>query len=341
MSPHIRVLFVLLTVAGLGMGRGRAQPSPVQFKVDIAITAGAFSQHVTIGVYGDGPNPPGVLDDNTAGMDIDPGFGEYRESPAPPVPPPPYSLDVRLVTVPGRVSTYPVGLNGGVLSDFRGYVNAAQVDSFKIVISGDATDSDTTRISWPDNLSQYGSSWTITPQAGESWPMKDMLATSSVSIPPGALKNVIIVRNASVMNARWNLVSAHRAATDSTAHALFPGALPNTIYSYRTGSYTKPGSLTRGEGYWAFYTSACTNSIEGSDFPNVSVAVPEGYRWVLIGSVTSAVSSSHLTSDPPGCIIARSLHGFDGLAYHEPATLLPGRGYWVLVNAPCTLTIAE
>jgi hypothetical protein len=98
------------------------------------------------------------------------------------------------VTIPGRTVTFPIGLGGGVWSDNRGYNSSTQVDSFKIVISGDATDNAATVVSWPSDLASYGTSWTIKPQAGSDWPVIDMLTSPSVTIGAGLHKNIIIIK---------------------------------------------------------------------------------------------------------------------------------------------------
>ena len=143
------------------------------------------------------------------------------------------------------------------------------------------------------------------------------------------------------VNNGWNLVSVPRAASDFTASSLFPTAIPGTINSFVTGVYTQPSTLVNGEGYWAFYGAAGDNTISGTTLNNCSVTVASGNRWVLIGSVTAPVSASALTSNPSGAIVGGTLFGWNGTAYSSPATLEPGKGYWVFVNAPCTLSITS
>ncbi len=176
-----------------------SQVTRVQFKVPITLTNGSESRIVWIGVSGDGPNPPGTLVDNTIGVDTDPGFGIYQEALAPPPPPPPFSFDVRITTIPGRVSTFPTGLAGGVFQDYRGFFNTNQIDSFKIVISGEDTDNNPTTISWPSNLNLNATIWTIKPQTGTQWPTTNMLTSGSVQIPPGATRNIIIIKTGAIM----------------------------------------------------------------------------------------------------------------------------------------------
>ncbi len=136
----------------------------------------------------------GVNTGNTVGIDTNTTLGTFREVPAPPVPPAPFEWDARFMTIPGRVNIFPTGLSSGVWNDFRGYIAASQVDSFKIVISGDATDNASTTVSWPSDLVSYGTTWTIKPQAGSDWPTTNMLTSTSVVIDAGLHKNIIVIK---------------------------------------------------------------------------------------------------------------------------------------------------
>ncbi len=141
------------------------------------------------------------------------------------------------------------------------------------------------------------------------------------------------------MNSGWNLVSVPVIAEDNNASVLFPGAASGTIYSFLTGSYTQPGSLETGVGYWAYYLTGGTNSIIGTPITTTSVTVSTGNRWALIGSVSTTVPVSALSSNPPGAIVSGTLYGFNGSGYFKPTQIESGKSYWVYVNAPCTLTI--
>jgi len=164
-----------------------------QFQIPITVTNGPDSRTLYIGINGDGPG--GVIQDNTIGVDYEGTFGDYQELVAPPPPPAPYDFDTRIITIPGRVSTFPTGLGGGVFKDFRGFESASQVDSFRILIQGDAIDVQPTVITWPANLAQYASQMVIKPQSGSEWEPVDMLANSQATIPAGILqKNIIIIK---------------------------------------------------------------------------------------------------------------------------------------------------
>lgn len=170
------ILFSVLFISGVF-----AQAS---FQIPITITNG----NVTI------VNKLGVNPGNSLGVDTASGLGGYREFLAPPPPPPPFELDSRFVTIPGRVTTFPTGLGGGIFNDFRDYTSPTQIDTFKIKIDGDGTDNNSTFVSWPSNLSSFGDSWTMKPQTGTSFPLTNMLTQTTLEIPAGASKNILIIK---------------------------------------------------------------------------------------------------------------------------------------------------
>ena len=139
----------------------------------------------------------------------------------------------------------------------------------------------------------------------------------------------------------WNLVSVPRAVSDSGAYGLFPKAMWGTIYGFLSGTYQRQSVLSPGQGYWALYDGSACDTLGGDGLPGTSLTINTGNRWVLVGSVSSALPTAHLASTPSGAIVSGSVYGFDGLRYEVPEELEPGKGYWVFVNAPCTLTIAQ
>ena len=211
----------------------QAAYSQVQFQIPITVAAGTTSATLNIGVSGDGP--AGSILDNTVGMDTAMTYGSYREVPAAPAPPAPFDFDTRIVTIPGRVSTFPTGLAGGVNNDFRGFVSTSQVDSFKITIAGDFTDNGSTTVSWPNNLNQYGTTWTIKPQTGTDWPSTNMITSTSVVIPAGAHKNIIIIKTGL-------LVTVAGPTFDLSSSSLGFGTVTIPGNAQRTVTVTNSGS---------------------------------------------------------------------------------------------------
>ena len=180
------IAFTLL-LAGLTV----AAQSQVSYKVTVTVAAGTYSQNLEIGINGDGAGP---ADDNTYGVDTNPLLGIFQESLAPPAPPAPYDFDARLTTNPGRTTSFPAGLGGGVYKQIVPFSGVAQVDTFKINATGDAWDNGAT-ISWPANLCSYGTSWIIKPATGTAFAPVDMIANTSLVIPAFAgVNNIYIIK---------------------------------------------------------------------------------------------------------------------------------------------------
>lgn len=130
----------------------------------------------------------GVNPGNTIGYD---GSGmvpsTFNEQLAPPAPPAPYDLDARFLTPAGYVTTLPTGLGAGVTKDFRNYVSAVQVDTFRIKLASDDGNGAAFTpwtISWPAGLNLYGSSWIIKPATGSDFAQTSMTSTTSISFAP-------------------------------------------------------------------------------------------------------------------------------------------------------------
>lgn len=141
------------------------------------------------------------------------------------------------------------------------------------------------------------------------------------------------------MTSGWNLVSIPCTPSVATPASLFPGAISGTVNGFLSGSYATPTAMNVGEGYWAFYGAAASNTISGSTVTTASVVVPTGNRWVLIGSISASAAASNLTSSVSGSIVSGTLNGWNGVSYSTPSTFEPMKGYWVFVTSPCTLTI--
>jgi uncharacterized repeat protein (TIGR02543 family) len=182
---------------------------------------------------------------------------------------------------------------------------------------------------WSGNLSGTNAVDSVTMDAD-----KNITANFAPDAPPTVDVTIAI-------NSGWNLVSVPSVPSTYNAYALFSGAVPGTIYSFFTASYVGAPVLVNGQGYWALYAGAGSETINGAPITTTSEVLATGPRWVLVGSITNAVPASKLTSVPSTAIVPGTLYGYNGASYVAPTTLVPGKGYWVLINAPCTLTISE
>ncbi len=191
----------------------------VSFKVPIFVRCGNIGDTLFIGVN------PG----NTVGIDHDDTYADFQEGMMPPLPPPPFNFDARMISLPGRVSTFPTGLGTGTNRDFRGYIDAAQIDSFRIRFSGDLLESENVIISWPEGLSSYASKWTIKPQSGTDWPETNMITDTMVTIPPFGSPSVIIIKE----GARLVSVGYSPVAADLALEQNYPNPFnPTTTIAF-------------------------------------------------------------------------------------------------------------
>ena len=137
----------------------------------------------------------------------------------------------------------------------------------------------------------------------------------------------------------WNLVSVDRTVSNYTGNVVYPGVLSLYEYNTATGTYTNvtTSNVVNGKGYWARYLSDLCNTIEGTSLASVSQTVTAA-GWVLIGTPSSPVivsSGLHIS----GATLLAGPFGYDGTIYSTVTNLLPGRGYWVRVSGPCTITV--
>jgi hypothetical protein len=124
----------------------------------------------------------------------------------------------------------------------------------------------------------------------------------------------------------WNIVSVAKkqlpASTEYRVDSLFPGkASPAFAYS---GSYQLSPTLAIPPGYWLRFNGARNIARLGLPVTLDTVHLTSG--WNLIGSITSAVSTSSITTNPGNHL--GNFFGYSG-AYSTVASLTPGRGYWV------------
>ncbi len=304
----ILALFCLLT---------QAMKAQVQYQVPLTVTNGITVQPLTIGVSGDGPG--GSIQDNTIGADVDSVFGVYQEALAPPVSPAPFAFDARILTIPGRVATYPTGLGGGVYKDFRGFTNAAQVDSFRITIDGDNVDLNNTIISWPTGLNVFGSSWTIKPQSGSEWAPVNMLSTTTAVIPAGVLqRNIIIIKGGATVAGPTFAVdtdSLHFGNVSVGGSAPLPFTVQNTgtVNNLTISGVTAFGSF-----------SVLPNSFPIVLGPGGSQLFSVTFAPIVVGPVSGNIQIAHDAPNSPGLVAVDGNGVVPGFSVVPSSVTFPG-----------------
>jgi hypothetical protein len=132
----------------------------------------------------------------------------------------------------------------------------------------------------------------------------------------------------------WNLLSLPVTALSSSVKGIYPSAV-SPAFMYQ-GSYSPATDVSPGEGYWIKFGSGGIVGSAGASLSNL--AIPVQPRWNLVGSLSSAVSVSDITSEPPG-IRTSNFYRYDG-TYSVADSLRPGDGYWVKANQTGTLFLS-
>jgi hypothetical protein len=170
---------------------GQVAFAQVQFRVDLALQIGAAQDTLTVGISGDGPG--GTINDNTYNLDpVGATFGElglYGESAAPPGDPD--GNRVRWIDIPGRTT-----LGQGLFRyDFRGFTSPSQVDTFAARIDGLRVETSGVTISWPNNLSSFGTSWILYSRSGAVLTqVANMLTSTSYTFAPAAPVQFVVIK---------------------------------------------------------------------------------------------------------------------------------------------------
>jgi uncharacterized delta-60 repeat protein len=129
------------------------------------------------------------------------------------------------------------------------------------------------------------------------------------------------------VNDNWNIVSIPRNLGDRRARELFSTAI-SPAFEYR-GGYVRTETLSIGNAYWMKFDRQQQFSLIGD---SIAVdTIDATVRWNLIGSISLSVSSSSITSDPPG-LVTSPFFAYNGSGYRIADTIRPGEGYWVRLD---------
>ncbi|TAK55020.1 MAG: T9SS type A sorting domain-containing protein, partial [Bacteroidetes bacterium] len=124
-------------------------------------------------------------------------------------------------------------------------------------------------------------------------------------------------------NEGWNVVSVPLTVADYSAGTLFR-SLGSQAFAYE-GSYVVKDTLTNGSGYWLKFNTSGLINISGEFVSSQTIEVSEG--WNLIGSISSPIDVTSITSVPGGLITSEFFEYNYG--YSSSNTIEPGKGYWV------------
>ncbi|TAK66454.1 MAG: hypothetical protein EPO24_01475, partial [Bacteroidetes bacterium] len=135
----------------------------------------------------------------------------------------------------------------------------------------------------------------------------------------------------------WNLLSVPVIVSDARTTALYPTASSNAFSFRSSAGYETRDTLDNGAGYWLKF--AANKGVFFLGTPLASLEIPVEQGWNMIGSITSPVPVTNITSTPGG-IVTTQFFGYD-TGYFNVDTLKPSKGYWVKVNQAGTLVLSS
>jgi hypothetical protein len=138
------------------------------------------------------------------------------------------------------------------------------------------------------------------------------------------------------VNDGWNIVSVPLSFPSYDKASIFPASISDAFW-YHDGGYVLTDTLKNGESYWLKFGNSETLSLVGDTLLTQAVHVSDG--WNMIGSVTSPIVVSSITSDPPGLTTSK-FFGYNR-SYVTEDTIMPGKGYWVKVQGSGTLMLSS
>lgn len=138
--------------------------------------------------------------------------------------------------------------------------------------------------------------------------------------------------------AGWNLLSLPVQVDNDSLMYVYPmSILPYAFSFHPTSGYQQQGRIQRGTGYWAKFSAAHSEYIEGSPVLLDSIQVLPG--WNIIGALSFSCDTSAIATDPPG-LLGSGFFGFSG-SYQSVAQLLPGAAYWVKAHSAGTIILSQ
>jgi hypothetical protein len=123
----------------------------------------------------------------------------------------------------------------------------------------------------------------------------------------------------------WNMTGIPVALYNLRKAQVYP-MVPGSVYRY-DGGYIATDPLTNRLGWWASFPSAQDISYTGARIDSMRMIAKNG--WNIIGSISSSVPTSSVTTDPPGIVDSYFFKYVQGQGYVITYSLDAGRGHWV------------
>ena len=101
----------------------------------------------------------------------------------------------------------------------------------------------------------------------------------------------------------WNLVGLPLVVSDNSYSAVFPDAIPGTLYLF-DGTYYQAQELNHGTGYWLRFDNEGMSVLFGESIPDLTLAL--NADWNLITGISDTVSLNQI-EDPNEIIVPGTL----------------------------------
>ncbi|MEX2017579.1 MAG: Ig-like domain-containing protein, partial [Candidatus Pacearchaeota archaeon] len=141
----------------------------------------------------------------------------------------------------------------------------------------------------------------------------------------------------------WNLVSVPKTLTVNSKSSLLPS---NVVWSYNSGSWINPSTITSGVGYWVNNAPLTSKGLDyatqtsNQTLPSETITLRQG--WNLIGHMcinTQDVSVAFPTSIYNNLFVLRynkttdsfQIYATQNTGSAQFTQMTPGEGYWVFV----------
>ncbi len=177
--------------------------------------------------------------------------------------------------------------------------------------------------------------------APDSTPVHLTFVNNNLSVNVPALSGAVMMVKSPAsltlkLSAGWNMISVPVKSTEYRRSVLYPGATSSAFLYDTLAGYLVEDSLVSGNGYWIKYGRQDSVSVSGYQILAETLSLHAG--WNIIGSLSSPLPVSSITSNPAGMSVSRFFGYDDG--YTASDTIMPGKSYWVKVNQSCTLYLS-
>ena len=191
-----------------------------------------------------------------------------------------------------------------------------------------SADSNTAIVGGTGDHCGVGAAWVYT-RSGGVWTQQGAKLVGT-GVDRGGVTVNFFTRNG------WNMVSVPLTLYDYRKDIVFGTAISYAFAYWGGGGYFISNVLQNGFGYWLKFSSVQYIGWSACAISTDTVLVNPG--WNMIGSISTPLATSSITSDPGG-MITSEFFGYTG-RYQTVDTIQPWIGYWVKVNQPGKLILS-